>query len=159
MFESLRTFLESATALAHSRLELLGNELRRELAHSGRTLVGALAALFFCVLGIVFAALTVMIIAWDEHRVAAAISLTVVFLGAGVLLGWRSARGSAVRAHPFRTSLAELDRDRAAVARSAANLAPAVQMAEGVAVAGRVMTAGLTLYWLVRQMVKQGPRK
>lgn len=112
----------SATRVANSAMELLRTRLELasiELAEERERLYVRLGLLFSGVLLIVFGVLGVgallMVYFWDTNRIAAVLAPTLVCIAMGMLLLQRS---SAVRRDgglPFAATLAELDKDRAAI--------------------------------------------
>lgn len=155
MLNSVRTLLASVLGLAHARLELLGAELQQELSRLVALLVGSLAALFFVGLGIAFVAATVMIAAWDSHRLAAASSLAVVFLALGAALAWRVQSRLGAGARLFNASLRELEQDRAALAASAGELVPVARTFERGIALGQWVAAGVMVYQLLRRVFRR----
>jgi uncharacterized membrane protein YqjE len=71
LFESVRTLLGTLVAMARTRAELFGNELEQELRRIVGMLVGAMTVLALTSLALLFAALTIVVSAWETHRVAA----------------------------------------------------------------------------------------
>jgi uncharacterized membrane protein YqjE len=154
VLDSVRTLLASALGIAHARLELVGAELQQELSRLVALLVGSLAALFFAGLGVAFVAATVMIAAWDSHRLAAAISLAIVFLAAGAALGWRVQSRLGASTRMFDASLRELEQDRAALAASAGELVPVARTFERGIALGQWVAGALMLVQLVRRVFR-----
>src|SRR5689334_17817301 len=111
LFDSVRTLLANVVALAHTRVELLGTELREEMARTGVMLLAALSAWFFGALGIAFTALAIIFAAGEGHRLAAAVTLAVLFFcccAAGI---WALRRVAILKPRAFDASLSELRRD------------------------------------------------
>ena len=74
-------------AVAQTRVELLTTEISEDLERGIRILFWALGALMAGILGVLMVGFTVVIYFWDTHRMAAAVSVTVVFLLAALLAG------------------------------------------------------------------------
>ena len=113
----VRTLLASATDFAHGRLTLFGLELREEVARSRTAVLGGFAAILLGILSVA-AIGSALVMAAQEHRVAAALALAALFaVGATAVAVWVR---SALAAKPiaFAGSLAELERDREALAQS-----------------------------------------
>jgi uncharacterized membrane protein YqjE len=112
LFGSLRGLLGTLLALAHTRLELLGTEVREEFVRLGFVLVWGLAALFFAGLSVTLVSVALVAAFWETHRM-----LVITLLAAGFLvvsaLALR-AMLSLLREKPrlFEASLGELERDR-----------------------------------------------
>jgi uncharacterized membrane protein YqjE len=109
---SLKALFATMVAIAHTRLELLGEELQEELTRLGSLLVWGYVALFFASLAVWFLCLTILIAFWDTpYRLLVAGSLAVIFLVlAAVAVGFVvSLMHSKKRL--FDASLGELERD------------------------------------------------
>jgi uncharacterized membrane protein YqjE len=109
---SLRTLLATVVAMAHTRLELAGAEVREEFARLGAVLLYGYLALFFGSVGVMLLTLAFVVLLWEEHRLAVLGGAGVLFL----LVTALSARHvlALVRRKPrlFDASLRELERDR-----------------------------------------------
>lgn len=109
---SIRRLLATLTELASTRLELLANELYEERLRLERMLLYFFVALFCIGLGVLLLTLLVVLLLWDEHRLLALGGLGSLFMGAGLLVGFRFYRLSQARTGLFAQSLAELGKDR-----------------------------------------------
>ena len=74
-------------AVAQTRVELLTTEISEDLERGIRILFWALGALMAGILGVLMVGFVVVIHFWDTHRMAAAVSVTAVFLLAALLAG------------------------------------------------------------------------
>ncbi len=115
LFSSIKTLLGTLLSIAHTRLELLVNELEEEKLRLGKMLLYGLLALFFFGLSILLLSVLVIAIFWDSHRLAAITVVAATHLViAYLLLG--CVRKLAGRKHQlFAATLAELGKDRAAL--------------------------------------------
>ena len=105
-------FVNSALALAHTRVELAAVELaeeRERLKRSAMLMAGAIFMLSFAVLGV---AAWIVVFFWDTHRLEAVAGVTLVFALAGAFLLWRNATLARESPTPFSATLAELAKDR-----------------------------------------------
>lgn len=109
---SVRQLLSTLTSIVSTRLELLGNELQEERLHLTQMLLFALSALFCFGLGILLLAMFIVVLFWDDHRLAALAALSVFFFAAGALLAILLRNKAQARPRLFSASLAELARDR-----------------------------------------------
>lgn len=111
LFESVKLLLATLVSIAHTRIELVTTEIREEAQRLESVLVRTLAALFFLGVGIVLAAVTIIIALWDSYRLVSAVVLAAGFLFAGGML-WLSVRKS-IRERPrmLDATLGELERD------------------------------------------------
>lgn len=109
---SLRALLATVIAMAHTRLELVGTELREELARLGTVVLYCYLALFFGSVGVMLLTLALVVALWEEHRLPVLVGSGVVFLALTGLVA-RLAM-ALVRQKPrlFDASLNELERDR-----------------------------------------------
>lgn len=74
-------------AVAETRVELLTTEISEDLERGLRILLWAMVGLLAGILGLLLAGITVVIYFWDTHRIAAAVSVTAVFLIVSVIAG------------------------------------------------------------------------
>jgi uncharacterized membrane protein YqjE len=109
---SVRRLLSTLTSIASTRLELLANELQEERLRLTQMLFFALATLF-C-FGMVILLLTVFIVVlfWDDHRLAALGVLSALFFASGILMAMLLRSKAHAKPRLFSASLAELSRDR-----------------------------------------------
>jgi uncharacterized membrane protein YqjE len=112
LFKSLSNLLATFVAIAHTRLELLTTELQEEMHHIAGILVWSLVALLSAGIGLFLAALVVIFLFWDTHRLLASVAVTAAFflIALGAALNLRSK----VRNRPplLESTLAELAKDR-----------------------------------------------
>ena len=83
----LRSVIRLAGSLleaAETRVDLFATELREDGERGLRMLAWAMAALLTAILGALLAGVTLIIVFWDTHRVAAAVGVTAAFLVAAV---------------------------------------------------------------------------
>jgi len=112
LLDSLTMFAATLVAMAQTRLELLSADLEEEREHFFSLLVLSLAALFFLGVGMVLAAILLVAVFWDTHRLLVLGSLAGLFLAAG-LAAWLFAMNKAkTKPRLFAASLSELLKDR-----------------------------------------------
>lgn len=112
LFQSLSQFLGTLLGIAHTRLQLLTTELQEEVQYAAKILISAFVAAFAAMMALFLAALTVIFVFWDTHRLLASVAMILLFLAVAV--------GAAlVLSHKLRTkpplldaTLAELAKDR-----------------------------------------------
>ena len=117
----LRSSIAGALGLLQTRLELLATEFQEEKLRLGSLLGYAAAAFFFLGVGAVMLALFLTVLLWDSHRLLALGVFSALFLGAGIatlLVAVNFARAGSTL---FKASLAELARDREALAQGGAS--------------------------------------
>jgi uncharacterized membrane protein YqjE len=109
---------DALLGLTRTRLELAAVEYAEERRRVGRQLVLLVAGIGCLLFALLFVAGGIVAYFWDTHRFAAILGVIFVFAGAGAVLLWRRAEISHTAPTPFAASLAELDKDRAALART-----------------------------------------
>jgi uncharacterized membrane protein YqjE len=111
LLASLLALTDSLLAIAQTRLELLVNELEGERAYLQSWLVLIQVMLFCLGVGVVLAAMVLVMAVDDAYRLHALAAMAILFVGAGIAAGWFAKRSSRNRTRLFATSLAELKRD------------------------------------------------
>jgi uncharacterized membrane protein YqjE len=112
LFKSLSNLFATLIAIAQTRIELITNELQSEVRHSAEIIVWTLVALLAASMGFLAAALLIVVLLWNSHRLAASISVIAFFFAiAGIATIVLRAR---LRAKPrlLAATRAELAKDR-----------------------------------------------
>lgn len=109
---SVRRLLSTLAAIVSVRLELLANELEEERLRLTQMLFFALVALFCFGMGVLLLTVFIVVLFWDDHRLAAIAVLGFLFFAAGTLLTLLLRSKAGERSALFSASLAELARDR-----------------------------------------------
>ena len=115
LLASARAVLAGLIDIDQTRLQLASTEIEEERLRLAELLLWATAALFFIGIGLVLAALLLVLLVWDGPREWVLGGLTALFLAIG---GWAAAAWRRkARAKPafLAPTLAELKRDRAAL--------------------------------------------
>lgn len=112
LMASVRRLLSTATAIASTRLELLANELHEERLRLTQMLFFALSALFCFGMAMLLFTLLIVVLFWDEHRLAALGVMSVLFLASGALMVALLRSKAEAGSKLFSASLAELAKDR-----------------------------------------------
>jgi len=115
LFASLRRLSGDLAELAQLRLELFATELQQEKLRALESLAWLGIALLAFGVGLVMASLFLVLLAGEEHRLVA-LGAVVLLDFAIAALAWRFARARLRDGVPFEASIAELRRDRAALA-------------------------------------------
>jgi uncharacterized membrane protein YqjE len=112
LLHSIKQLLATLLSMAQTRLELLTTELQTDIQRLGATLLWSLAAVFALGIGCFLAALTLIFIFWDTHRVLVSVSVTAAFFGFTLLAIVIVAKR--LRNHPrlLQGTLTELQRDQ-----------------------------------------------
>lgn len=109
---SLRALGATLLELIGTRAELALVELREEGERRKEMLVPALAGALFLGLGLLLAALFVVALFWDAHRLAAIGGVTLLYLGIAAFAFVRLREKLRSSPPPFEASLGELAADR-----------------------------------------------
>lgn len=115
LFASVRQLLDTSLQLAQVRLALLGNELEEQKLRVLRGLVLALVGTVMLGLALVLVCGFVVVLFWDQNRLAALAMLAVLFAAGGLLLLRAAMRGLRSTGEMFGATLREIARDRAAL--------------------------------------------
>lgn len=105
----------SLLALGRIRLELLAIEVQEEKERIAALLFWAVLAALLAGFGLVFAALCISVALWETHRLAALVGGAVVFIGLAGVGVWRVRQLTGGGSTLFKTSIAELRDDAAAL--------------------------------------------
>lgn len=108
----------SLMGLVRTRLELFSVEYTEERGRVGMQLALVIAGVGCLLFALLFAAGGVVAYFWDSYRFAAIGGVIAFFLIAGIGLLWRRAEIANAAGTPFSASLAELEKDRAALTRT-----------------------------------------
>jgi uncharacterized membrane protein YqjE len=79
LFRSLARLAATFVAIAHTRLELVTTELQQEMHRVAEIMVWTVIALLAAGIGLFLAALAVVFVFWDTHRLLASVVVTSVF--------------------------------------------------------------------------------
>lgn len=109
---SIKQLVSTLTSIVSTRLELLANELQEERLRLAQMLLYAWFALFCFGMGILLLTAFIVVLFWDDHRLAAIGTLGAVFFALGTLMAWLLRSKARVRSGLFSASLAELAKDR-----------------------------------------------
>ena len=112
LLESLRALAATFLDAAATRFELAITELREQGERRKALLVLAAIAGVFFMLGLLLAALFVVVLFWDTHRLAALGGVTLVYLGIGVGALLKMRAQARETPPPFEATLRELAADR-----------------------------------------------
>ena len=112
LMESIKRLLSTLASIVSTRLELLANELQEERLHLTQMLVLALFTLFCFGIGVLLLTAFIVVLFWDEHRLAILGTLSVVFFALGVLTAMLLRGRMEAKSKLFSVSLAELAKDR-----------------------------------------------
>lgn len=112
---SLRGLLDSGLGIVQSRLELLVVEMQEEKLRLAGLLLNIVLTAVLVGFGVVFLAIFLTVLFWEEHRLLALGLGTAALFGAGLFTASNAAAELRRGTRLFAASLAELARDREAV--------------------------------------------
>jgi len=112
LMESAKRLISTLISIVSTRLELLANELQEERLRLIQMLLYSLFALFCFGMGVMLLTVFIVVLFWDDHRIAVVGGLCVLFFVLGTLMA--TMLRNRARSHPklFSASLAELAKDR-----------------------------------------------
>jgi len=85
LFRSLAKLAATFVAIAHTRLELVTTELQQEMHRVAEIMVWTVIALLSAGIGLFLAALVIVFVFWDTHRLLASIVMTSMFFAIAVV--------------------------------------------------------------------------
>jgi len=118
LFASTKGLLGTGVALIHNRLELLGVEFAEERARLVSLLAYGAAAFLCLAAGLIFLAIFLTVLLWESNRLLALGVFSALFLGAGIACLTLAMSLGRSGSKLFSASLAELRKDREALAGS-----------------------------------------
>lgn len=113
LLESAKRLLCTLISIISTRLELLANELQEERLRLTQMLLLALAVLFCFGMGVLLFTVFIVVLFWDDHRLAVLGGLCLLFFASSVLMAVLLRSRARVRPRLFSASIGELARDRA----------------------------------------------
>ena len=117
LLHSVSQVLCTILTMAQTRLALFSSELQDEVRHAAQLLMWGFIALFAAGMSLFLAALVVIFVFWDTHRVLAASSVTALFVIIAVTAGWIIKRKLANKPRMLHATLSELSEDSARLRR------------------------------------------
>ena len=109
---SAKRLAATLTSIVSTRLELLANELQEERLRLTQMLLFALFALFCFGMGLLLLTVFIVVLFWDDHRLAVLGALSVIFFVSGSLAALLLRGKAREKSKLFSASLAELAKDR-----------------------------------------------
>ena len=112
LMESLRRLASTLVSIVSTRLELLANELQEERLHLRQMFVYALFAIFCFGMALLLLTIFVVVLFWDDHRLAVLGGLSILFFALSLLLAMVLRARAQSKSKLFSFSIAELAKDR-----------------------------------------------
>jgi uncharacterized membrane protein YqjE len=119
LLASLRRMFATVLALVHTRVELFTTEIEEEIQRGAGILLWALVALFFGSLTVLFLAVLILIVFWEDHRILTASLITVAFFLLTLTFGLLARARLRAKPRFMAASIEELKRDRSVLERDA----------------------------------------
>jgi len=113
LVKTAQDLVANALGLARTRLDLLSTEVQELLARLVLLMIASVVAILLGALAFGFGAVALVMAAPAEYRVWLAAGLALLFLAAALFFAWQVRRDTQQR--PFAASIAELERDLAAL--------------------------------------------
>ena len=110
--ESLKRLVSTLISIVSTRLELLANELQEERLHLTQLILYVLFAIFCLGMALLLFTVFIVVLFWDDHRLAVLGGLSALFLLAAILTATVLRYKSKHRSRLFSVSIAELAKDR-----------------------------------------------
>ena len=111
IFTSLRRLIDGGLALAQNRVELFAVELREEKCRLMEAILWASAVVAFGMMTLTLLTLLVVVLFWQDARIAALVILSLLYLLA-TFLAWRGLHSRLTRTSTFSGTLDEIKKDR-----------------------------------------------
>lgn len=115
---ALSRLTDSLLGLLRTRVELLSIEYTEERGRVGMQLALIFAGVGCLLFAMFFAAFGVIAWFWDSYRIGAIVGVILFFVVAGAALLWRRAEVAKAAGTPFAATVAEFEKDRAALTRT-----------------------------------------
>ena len=111
IFTSLCRLMDGGLALAQNRVELFAVELREEKCRLMEAILWASAVVAFGMMTLTLLTLLVVVLFWQEARIAALVILSLLYLLA-TFLAWRGLHSRLTKASTFSGTVGEIKKDR-----------------------------------------------
>jgi uncharacterized membrane protein YqjE len=108
---SLKELVSTLVAILATRLELLANELQEERLRLTQMLLFALLAIFSFGMGVMLLTVFIVVLFWDDHRLAVLGVSSLAFFVAGVVVVVMLRTKARAASALFAVSVAELKKD------------------------------------------------
>src|SRR4051794_550253 len=105
---SVKELVATLVEVAHTRLQLLGNEIHEERLRIQRLWMLAAIAVFFFVLSVILITLFVLVLFWDSNRLLAIGGFAGLYVVIAIALGFALRNRLSTASRLFKASLGEL---------------------------------------------------
>lgn len=108
---SAKTFVATLIAIIGTRLEIAAGELEEERLRLSGIVAYAAMLFLFAALGLIFLSLLVVVIFWDEHRIAVLSGVVIVYALLAFLAGLQLRKRLSQKSRLFSVTVDELRKD------------------------------------------------
>lgn len=109
---SIRKLSSTLVSVVATRIELFGNELQEERLRVSQMLLYFFVAAICFAMAVLLLTIFIVVLFWDEHRLAVLAGISVFFIVAGTLATTALRSLATRKSKLFSASLAELAKDR-----------------------------------------------
>lgn len=109
---SIKQLVSTLVAIVSTRLELLANELQEERLRLTQMLLYSLFAFFCFGMGMLLLTVFIVVLLWDDHRLAVLGGLSILFFVLGMLMALVLRVKAQSKSKLFFASMTELAKDR-----------------------------------------------
>ena len=111
LMESLKRLVSTLVSIVATRLELLANELQEERLWLTQMFLYSLFAVFCFGIGLMLFTVFIVVLFWDDHRLAVTGGMCILFFALGMLMAILLRNKAHSRPKLFSASIAELAKD------------------------------------------------
>jgi len=112
LMESLKRLVSTLASIVETRLELLANELQEERLWLAQMSLYSLFAVFCFGMGLLLFTVFIVVLFWDDHRLAVTGGMCILFFVLGILMAILLRNKAHSRPKLFSASIGELAKDR-----------------------------------------------
>ena len=111
LLASAKTFVATLIAIIGTRLEIAAGELEEERLRLSGIVAYAAMVFLFAALGLIFLSLLIVVVFWDEHRIAALSGIVLVYALLALIAGLRLRKRLSQKSRLFSVTVDELRKD------------------------------------------------
>ena len=112
LLASAKTFVATLIAIVGTRLEIAAGELEEERLRLSGIVAYAAMVFLFAALGLIFLSLLVVVVFWDEHRIAALTGVVIVYALLAAIAGLQLRKRLSQKSRLFSVTVDELRKDQ-----------------------------------------------
>ena len=111
LLASAKTFVATLVAIIGTRLEIAAGELEEERLRLSGIVAYAAMVFLFAALGLIFLSLLIVVVFWDEHRIAALGGIVLVYTLLALIAGLQLRKRLSQKSRLFSVTVDELRKD------------------------------------------------